>query len=78
MDRIVELLNRLHPEHDYKSSDDFISDGLIDSIDLQELFAMLEDEFEIELAGTDLTPQNFRNLESIKELLADHGIELDD
>ena len=78
MDRIIELLNKLHPEYDYRASDDFVSDGLIDSIDLQELFAMLEDEFEIELAGTDLTPQNFRNLASIKELLADHGIELDD
>lgn len=78
MEKILELLNQLHPEYDYTSSDDFISDGLIDSIDLQELFAMLEDEFGIELAGTDLTPQNFRNLESIRELLADHGIELHD
>ena len=77
MDKIVEMLNRLHPEYDYEASDDFVSDGLIDSIDLQELFAMLEDEFDIELAGTDLTPQNFRNLDSIRELLADHGVELD-
>ena len=78
MDKIREMLKQLHPEHDYEASDDFISDNLIDSIDLQELFAMIEDEFDIELAGTDLTPQNFRNLDSIRELLADHDVELDD
>ena len=72
MEKILELLKQLHPEHD------FISDGYIDSIDLQELFAMLEDEFDIELAGTDLTPQNFRNLDSIRELLIDRGVVLDD
>ena len=77
MEKILEMLKTLHPEHNYEASDDFISDGLIDSIDLQELFAMLEEEFDVELAGTDLTPQNFRSLESIKELLADHGIVID-
>lgn len=77
MKRLLELLNQLHPEYDYEASDDFISDGLLDSIDLQELFAMLEDEYGVEFAGTDLTPQNFRSLESIKELLADRGVEID-
>ena len=73
MKTIKELLNKLHPEYDYDSSDDFISDGLIDSIDMQELFAMIEEEYGIELAGTDLAPQNFQSIESIKELLAAHG-----
>ena len=73
MKTVKELLNKLHPEYDYESSDDFISDGLIDSIDMQELFAMIEEEYGIELAGTDLAPQNFRSIESIKELLAAHG-----
>lgn len=77
MEKILEMLKKLHPEYNYEASDDFISDGLIDSIDLQELFAMLEEEFDVELAGTDLTPQNFRSLESIAELLADHGVVID-
>ena len=73
----MDLLKKLHPDYNYESSDDFISDGLIDSIDIQELFAMIEDEYKIELAGTDLAPQNFRNLESIKELLISHGVKGD-
>ncbi len=78
MKPILELLTELNPTNDYESSDDFIGDGLIDSADLQELFSMIEEEYGIRLAGTDMTPQNFRNLESIEELLADHGVEFDD
>ena len=76
MKTINDLLLQLHPDFDYESSDDFISDGLIDSIDMQELFAMIEEEYGIELAGTDLAPQNFRSIETIKELLAAHGFEV--
>ncbi|MBR1397070.1 MAG: acyl carrier protein [Selenomonadaceae bacterium] len=74
MKTIMDLLNQLHPEFDYDQSDDFISDGLLDSIDIQELFAMLEEEYKIELAGTDLAPQNFRNIDTIRELLNSHGV----
>ena len=73
----MDLLHQLHPEFDYESSDDFISDGLIDSIDMQELFALMEEEYNVELAGTDLAPQNFVSVESIRELLAAHGVEVE-
>lgn len=76
MKTIKDLLHQLHPDFNYDSSDDFISDGLIDSIDMQELFAMIEEEYGIELAGTDLAPQNFRSIETISELLAAHGFEV--
>ena len=76
MKTIKDLLHQLHPDFDYDSSDDFISDGLIDSIDMQELFAMIEEEYGIELAGTDLAPQNFKSIETIRELLAAHGFEV--
>lgn len=76
MKTIKEMLTKLHPEFDYDSSDDFISDGLIDSIDMQELFAMIEEEYGIELAGTDLAPQNFVSIESIHDLISSHGVEV--
>ena len=78
MTKIKNLLQQLHPEFDYSKSEDFISDGLIDSIDMQELFAMIEKEYNIELAGTDLAPQNFKSMESIAELLAAHDVKVED
>ena len=77
MKTVAELLKQLHPDYDYDSSDDFISDGLIDSIDIQELFAKIEEEYDIELAGTDLAPQNFKSIESIRDMLISRGVKGD-
>ena len=78
MRTVMDLLQQLHPDFDYGKSEDFISDGLIDSVDLQELFAMIEKEYDIELVGTDLAPQNFKSIESITDLLAAHDVEMKD
>ena len=74
MKKIIEILKEMNPENDYEKSDDFISDGLIDSVDMQDLFARLEEEYGIEFAGTDLTPQNFSSIESIRDLLNRRGV----
>ena len=77
MTKIIDVLKKLNPENNYEASDDFISDGLIDSMDMQDLFALLEEEYDVELAGTDLIPQNFASIEAIRDLLASHGVEGD-
>ncbi len=77
MKKIIDILKELHPKYDYENSDDFISDGLLDSLDLQELFGIIEKEYKVELVGTDLTPQNFRSIEDICDLLASHGVKVD-
>ena len=77
MTKIIDILKKLNPENNYEASDDFISDGLIDSMDMQDLFALLEEEYHVELAGTDLIPQNFASIEAIRALLASHGVEGD-
>lgn len=74
MKKITELLHELHEDEDFSKSEDFISDGLIDSVDLQHLTAKIEDEYGVHLAGTDLMPQNFISVESIRELLENYGV----
>ncbi|MBR3624381.1 MAG: acyl carrier protein [Selenomonadaceae bacterium] len=77
MKKIIEILKELNPKNDYEKSEDFVSDGLIDSMDMQDLFARLEEEYNVEFAGTDLTPQNFTSIESIRDLLKRRGVEGD-
>ncbi|MBR1419922.1 MAG: acyl carrier protein [Selenomonadaceae bacterium] len=76
MKKIIDILREVHPNENFEASDDFISDGLLDSFDLQDLFARLEEEYGIELAGTDLAPQNFQTIESIKDLLESRGVDV--
>ena len=78
MKKIIDVLKSFRPEYDFEKYDDFVGEGLLDSVDLQELYAALENEYEIELAGTDLLPQNFRNIETIRELLESRDVKFED
>lgn len=66
---ILEILVNLKDDADFENSTDFIEDGLLDSFDLVNLVAELEDAFEIEMKGSDIIPENFVSIEKITELV---------
>lgn len=74
MKKIEDLLKELHAENDYATSNDFIADGLFDSFDLLRFLGMLEHEYGIKIAGDDLLPTNFCNMEAIRKLLKKYGV----
>lgn len=78
MKKIIDILHDIDPQKNFEASQDFIADALLDSVDLQDLFVRLEEEYNIELAGTDLAPQNFQNIETIKDLLESRGVDVTD
>lgn len=73
MNRILEMLEEIKPEHDFKVSTDYIEDGLLDSFDLIALIDMLEKEFNIIVDGLDVVPENFCNAEAIAALVKKSG-----
>ena len=77
MKKIEELLKELHAENDYASSNDFIADRLFDSFDLLRFLGMLESEYGVKVAGSDLVPAHFSNLQSIRTLLRKYGVKGD-
>lgn len=77
MKTIMELLQATNKDADFAASDDFISDGLLDSMDVQMLAVAIEDEYGVHLAGTDLMPSNFTNIDAIRDMLQSHGVEGD-
>ena len=77
MKTIMELLHETNKDADFAKSDDFVSDGLLDSMDIQMLAVAMEDEYHITLAGTDLMPMNYTNVDAIRDLLKSHGVEGD-
>lgn len=77
MKKIIELLQEINKDADFAKSDDFISDGLLDSMDLQMLAVAIEDTYGVKLAGTDLIPMNFASVEAIVDLLHSRGVEGD-
>ena len=71
----MELLQETNKDADFAKSDDFVSDGLLDSMDVQMLAVAIEDEYGVHLAGTDLMPSNFVNIDAIRDMLRSHGVE---
>ena len=73
MERILAILKEIHPETDFEKSEDFIQDELLDSFDVIELVAGLEETFGITIDGLDILPENFNTLETIKKIIIRSG-----
>lgn len=73
MDKIYCMLAEIKPEHDFKLSDNFIEDGLLDSFDLISLISMIEEEYHISIDALEIIPENFYSVEAIVGLVKRSG-----
>ena len=69
MEQILSILAAIRPECDFTGCQDFIGQGLLDSLDIIALVAELEDRFGICIEGQDIVPENFKNLEALGAFL---------
>lgn len=53
---------------------DLLDAGYIDSFDIVNIIADLEDTFAIEIAPEDIVPENFRTIEQIAKLITNNVI----
>ena len=67
--KIKEVLENIRPEFDFADSDNFLEDGLLDSFDLITLVSSLDQTFGISIEGTEMTPENFQNIDTIEKLV---------
>ena len=72
-DDILAMLEELRPEFDFNESDDFVTDGLLDSFDIISLSSMLEEKFGITIDGLDIVPENYSTVDAIIELVKKSG-----
>lgn len=76
MDKIYAMLTEIKPEHDFKSSENYIEDGLLDSFDLITLISMLEEEYNISIDALEIVPENFCSAGAIAALVKKSGGEI--
>lgn len=72
-ERVLKILQGIHPEFDYLASNDFAEDELLDSFDVIELISCIEDEFDVFIDGLDILPENFKSLETIVQTIKRNG-----
>ncbi len=71
---ILELLFEIRPEADYRTSKNFLPEGLMNSFDIVTLVHDLDLTFEISIDGADIVPDHFTSLEAIRTLLRKNGV----
>lgn len=69
MSSLLEALETIRPEVDFANSEDFIKEGLLDSFDIVTLVAEMEKRFGITIDGEDVTPENFKNAETLERFV---------
>ena len=73
MKALPDILKEIRPEFDFSASNDFLADGMLDSFDMMTLVATLDKTYGISIQGTDIVPENFKNLQTIEALLRQSG-----
>lgn len=66
---IKKILSEIVPEFDEYSGNDMIKDGLLDSVQILEIIAEIEEEFKIEIPAEEMVGDNFGSVEAIKNII---------
>jgi D-alanine--poly(phosphoribitol) ligase subunit 2 len=69
MERLIEILEGLHPEVDFETCDDLIDGKIFDSFDIVTLVAEINEEFDVAIPAEELIPDNFNSAEAIWDLI---------
>jgi acyl carrier protein len=69
MEKILSILHEIRPEFDFAASQDFIGEGMLDSLDVVTLVSDLDKIYGISISGLDIVPENFQNAASIERML---------
>lgn len=68
-DKILEILTEVRPDIDFENETDLVSNNVLESFDIVQIVAELDDEFDIEITPKDLTAENFNSLDALEELI---------
>ena len=67
--KILEILSDIRPEFDFSENVNYVNNGMLDSLDVITLVDDLQEEYGIEIPGTEITMENFCNLDAICNLV---------
>jgi acyl carrier protein len=76
MDDVIAILNEIRPGQDFAGAENFFDQGVLDSLDLTALVAALESRYDVFVDVDEIVADNFRNVVSIRAILAKHGVTL--
>ena len=68
-EEVLEILEELHPDIDYESTEGLIDNMILDSFDIVSLISEIKDAFDVTISADKIIPENFNSLDAICELI---------
>lgn len=69
MEQLLELLEEIRPDVDFKTETNLIDDGILDSFDVISTIQEINDAFDIEVQPTDIVPRNFNSVSAMWQMI---------
>ncbi len=69
MEKLLILLQDLHPEVDFRTAQGLVELGVLDSFDIVSLVAGIEEELGVRIPVWELTAENFHSAQTIFALV---------
>ena len=65
MEKLLEALAEVRDDVDFAGGKDLVDEGIIDSLDLTQIIAALDEAFDIHIPAGDIEPENFNSAEAM-------------
>jgi acyl carrier protein len=69
MEKLLKILNGIRPDVDFENEKKLMDDGILDSFDVVSIISELDDEFDVRVRVTELSPENFNSVETIYKMI---------
>lgn len=69
MEKLLELLESVRPDVDFKNETTLIDDGILDSFDVVSIISEIDDVFGVQIRIDELDPENFNSAQAIWNLI---------
>ncbi len=69
MEELIQILESIHPDVDYRANDKLIENKILDSFDIITLISEINDTFDVAIPAEEIIPENFNSAEKLYELI---------
>lgn len=69
MDELIEILEDIKPDVDYKNCENLIDGHYLDSLSIISLVAEIEDKFDVTVPAVEIVPKNFNSVKAMWSMI---------
>ena len=69
MEKLLEILDELHPDVDFETEEHLIDNKILDSFDIVTIVAEVDAEYDVQIPAVELTPENFNSAQALYALV---------